>query len=131
MSLTVILQRHRADYHPVVPFDTGRDKLFPFDFTEQNTGLSPEEIADTERFAGWINRKLRENHARYGIGGYNEHRILYARSRHFGHAPGSGSPKADAEEPRRLHLGVDVWGPAGTKVMAPLSGIVHSFAFNN
>jgi murein DD-endopeptidase MepM/ murein hydrolase activator NlpD len=34
-------------------------------------------------------------------------------------------------EPRRLHLGIDIWGPAGTKVMAPLQGIVHSFAFNN
>jgi murein DD-endopeptidase MepM/ murein hydrolase activator NlpD len=32
---------------------------------------------------------------------------------------------------RSLHLGVDIWGPAGTKVYAPLGGMVHSFAFNN
>jgi murein DD-endopeptidase MepM/ murein hydrolase activator NlpD len=30
-----------------------------------------------------------------------------------------------------LHLGIDIWGQAGTKVFAPLDGIVHSFAFNN
>ncbi|HXB09262.1 MAG TPA: peptidoglycan DD-metalloendopeptidase family protein [Puia sp.] len=121
MSLVTILQRHRADYHPVVPFDAARDKLYVFDFTEKNTDLSPEEISDTERFAAWINRTLRQNNARYGIGGYGEHRTLYARSKHFD----------QGEEPRRLHLGVDIWGPAGTKVMAPLDGIVHSFAFNN
>lgn len=34
-------------------------------------------------------------------------------------------------EPRRLHLGTDVWGKPHTSVMAPLNGIVHSFAFND
>jgi murein DD-endopeptidase MepM/ murein hydrolase activator NlpD len=34
-------------------------------------------------------------------------------------------------EPRRLHLGIDIWGKPHTAVMAPLAGIVHSFAFNN
>jgi murein DD-endopeptidase MepM/ murein hydrolase activator NlpD len=149
VSLTAILQKHRADFHPVVPFDADRDKLCPLDFTGENTDLSPEEIANTERFAVWINRKLEQNNARYGIGGYGEHRTLYARSKHFDkavsaglgpartsappHSGGSESPRTDPgePEPRRLHLGVDIWGPAGTKVMAPLNGIVHSFAFNN
>jgi murein DD-endopeptidase MepM/ murein hydrolase activator NlpD len=149
-SLTALLDRHRADYHPVVPFDTHRDGLLVFDFTERNTGLSPDAIADTERFATWINHALHQHHARYGIGGYGEHRTLYARSAHFdqpaiavfqptgsGQPPRAGSEPSRAvavdneQEPRRLHLGVDIWGPAGTKVMAPLSGIVHSFAFNN
>jgi murein DD-endopeptidase MepM/ murein hydrolase activator NlpD len=159
-SLIAILDRHRADFHPVVPFDAARDRLFVFDFTESNTSLSPDSIADTDRFATWINHTLHEHHARYGIGGYGEHRTLYARSAHFDqpvrqtaelaaaiHPAGSGqsaragseapkaemtSPTAATEtEPRRLHLGVDIWGPAGTKVMAPLDGIVHSFAFNN
>jgi peptidoglycan LD-endopeptidase LytH len=120
-QLSAILERHRADFHPVVPFDAARDRLYTFDFTERNTQLSSDEIASTERFAAWINRTLRQQGARYGIGGYNEHRTLYARSRHFDHGV----------EARRLHLGIDIWGPAGTKVMAPLPGIVHSFAFNN
>ena len=119
--LSAVLARHSAGFHSVVPFDPGRDVLYPFDFTAANTNLRPEDIADTERFANYINRTLRANNARYGIGGYNEHRTLYARSKHFD----------SAEEPRRLHLGVDIWGPAGTPVMSPLDGIVHSFAFNN
>jgi murein DD-endopeptidase MepM/ murein hydrolase activator NlpD len=119
--LQLLLQKHQASIHPVLPFDPGTDELYPFDFTENNKTLRPEEIADTERFAAYINGTLKTHHCRYGIGGYNEHRTLYARSRHFD----SGS------EPRRLHLGVDIWGPAGTRVMSPLDGIVHSFAFNN
>lgn len=38
---------------------------------------------------------------------------------------------AEEGEPRRLHLGVDIWGPAGTPIFAPLGGMIHSFAFNN
>ena len=105
----------------MVPFDPARDRLYPFDFTEDNTDLRSEDIEDTERLAAYVNRTLRAHGTRYGFGGYAEHRTLYARSRHFD----------SGEEPRRLHLGVDIWGPAGTKVMAPLDGIVHSFAFNN
>jgi murein DD-endopeptidase MepM/ murein hydrolase activator NlpD len=122
-DLSSILARHAAGFHAVVPFDPGRDGLYPFDFTGANTGLSAEEVADTERFAGYINRTLHQHNVRYGIGGYGEHRTLYARSSHFSAAEG--------EEPRRFHLGTDIWGPAGTPVMAPLDGILHSFAFNN
>ena len=115
------LYKHSAGFHPVVPFDPARDRLYPFDCTEDNTDLRSEDIEDTERLAAYVNRTLRAHGTRYGFGGYAEHRTLYARSRHFD----------SGEEPRRLHLGVDIWGPAGTKVMAPLGGIVHSFAFNN
>ena len=139
-SLIAILQKSRQGFHPVVPFEPGRDRLYPFDFTEENKELSPDQIADTESFAAYINKTLEAHQARYGIGGYGEHRTLYARSKHFDHAlPVAGSEAARARgagtdpeiEPRRLHLGIDIWGPAGTKIMSPLDGIVHSFAFNN
>jgi len=155
--LSTVLKRHQPEFHPVVPFDPTGEKLYALDFTESNTELSQEDIADTEAFAEYINRVLYRHGARYGIGGYGEHRTLYARSKHFdqemmpsvsgasaavrpaavvaGTRPASGGELAaevDGEsEPRRLHLGVDIWGPAGTKVMAPLDSIVHSFAFNN
>ena len=119
--LSAVLNRHSARFHAVVPFDPASERIFPFDFTESNADLGAGVIADTERLAAYLNGVLREHGARYGFGGYGEHRTLYARSRHFD----------TAEEPRRLHLGIDIWGPAGTKVMAPLDGIVHSFAFNN
>ncbi|HEV3412478.1 MAG TPA: peptidoglycan DD-metalloendopeptidase family protein [Puia sp.] len=126
--LSAVLNRHPL--HAVVPFDPVKDRLFPFDFTESNTDLSEADVADTERFAAYINRMLRESGSRYGFGGYAEHRTLYARSRHFDPALSGGGGEGSGE-PRRLHLGIDIWGPAGTKVMAPLDGIVHSYAFNN
>jgi murein DD-endopeptidase MepM/ murein hydrolase activator NlpD len=120
-SLISILKKHQHEFHPVVPFNPSTDKLFPFDFTENNKELTPEQIADTESFANYINAQLNNHQCKYGIGGYTEHRTLYARSKHFD----------TGEEPRRLHLGTDIWGPAGTKITSPLNGIVHSFAFNN
>jgi murein DD-endopeptidase MepM/ murein hydrolase activator NlpD len=120
-TLISTLQKHQTEFHPVVPFNSLTDKLFPFDFTENNKELTTDQIADTEKFSNYINGELKKHSCKYGIGGYNEHRTLYARSKHF---------DAD-EEPRRLHLGTDIWGEAGTKIMSPLNGIVHSFAFNN
>ena len=116
-----LLKKYANDFHPVVPFNPETDKLFPFDFTENNKELTAKQIADTESFANYINAKLKSHNYKYGIGGYAENRTLYARSKHFD----------TNEEPRRLHLGIDIWGEAGTRIMSPLDGIVHSFAFNN
>jgi murein DD-endopeptidase MepM/ murein hydrolase activator NlpD len=53
-------------------------------------------------------------------GGYNEDRTGYTSSLF---APGG-------EEPRTVHIGLDVFAPAGTEVFAPLAGHIHSFADN-
>jgi len=128
------LKKYQPDFHAVVPFEKGIDRLFHFDFTDHNKELSTETIADTDRFADYINQQLKKTGCRYGIGGYNEHRTLYARSKHFDIVPNkflAESHNPPESEPRRLHLGTDIWGPSGTKVMSPIDGIVHSFAFNN
>lgn len=114
------LIKSRADFHPVVNFNPATEKLFHFDFTESNKILGASETADTNRFADYINRTLKANDATYGIGGYKENRTLYRRSELFA-----------GEEARSLHLGVDIWGPAGTPVYAALGGRVHSFAYND
>src|ERR1700761_8215604 len=105
----------------VVDFDSKTDQLYHFDFTASNTGLTTEDIEDTIRFSAWVSKKLSDNHCRYGIGGYMEHRTIYSRSEHFD----------TADEPRRLHLGIDIWAAAGTPLYAPLSGRIHSFRDNN
>ncbi|HQW45295.1 MAG: peptidoglycan DD-metalloendopeptidase family protein [Chitinophagaceae bacterium] len=123
-SLTSLLNNNKHHFHPVVKFDATTDKLLSFDFTSGNKELTNDILSDTNRFTTWVNEKLQEVNARYGIGGYKEHRTVYSISKVFdGDKPG--------EEPRRLHLGTDIWGKPHTAVMAPLDGIVHSFAFNN
>jgi murein DD-endopeptidase MepM/ murein hydrolase activator NlpD len=116
------LLQYRSAFAPVVPWSQ-TDKLLRMDFTAVNTELTAEIVTDTNSFIQYINDKLEKAGARYGIGGYDEHRTVYSRSKVFDTPEGG--------EGRRLHLGIDVWGKPYTKVMAPLDGIVHSFAFNN
>ncbi|WP_158825953.1 peptidoglycan DD-metalloendopeptidase family protein [Mucilaginibacter lacusdianchii] len=121
-QLAAYLQHHPEAVGKVVDFDCTTDCLLPFDFTAANTNLSADDIADTGKFSQWVQQQIAQSGCRYGIGGYMEHRTLYARSALFDTA---------GQEPRRLHLGVDIWAAAGTPVYAPLAGRVHSFANNN
>jgi len=105
----------------VVDFDSTTDQLLPLDFTANNKELTVEVLADTAIFSHWVNKKLAANNAKYGIGGYNEHRTIYSRSEHFD----------TTEEPRRLHLGIDIWGPAETPIYNFYEATVHSFKFND
>lgn len=120
-KLAACLGTYKGVVGKVVDFDAGTDKLFPLDLTAANTELDPDMVADTEAFSRYIDKKLLESKARYAIGGYMEHRTIYARSAHFD----------TADEPRRLHLGVDIWGDAGTPIYSPLAGIIHSFQNND
>ncbi len=114
------LVKNAAAFHPVVKFDAARERLLRFNFTETNRDLNKTVVSDTRLLSDHINMQLRNAQASFGIGGYAENRTLYRRSALF-----------SGEEERTLHLGIDIWGPAGTPVYAPLGGMVHSFAFNN
>jgi murein DD-endopeptidase MepM/ murein hydrolase activator NlpD len=114
-----LLEKYSADFYPVVPFDAKKDNLLPLDFTAANTTLTADILSDTHVFSHYVNSLLETKYT-YGIGGYNEHRTIYARSTVFD----------TAEEPRRLHLGIDIWGRADTPIFVPLDSYVHSFAFN-
>ncbi len=115
-----VLLKNKNNFRFVVDCNAATDKLYHFDFTSANTELTDSLITSTQKFSAYINNKLESNHCKYGIGGYNEDRILYKRSKHF-----------DGEEIRSIHLGIDIWAAAGTKVYVPIGGTVHSFAFNN
>ena len=119
--LHFLLAQHRATFAPVLPTQP-LAAAAPLDFTAANPHLAyPERLRNTALFDQVVQDMLAEQHASTGIGGYLENRVIYRRSPHF----------ADATEPRSLHLGVDVWVPAGTPVAAPLPAVVHSLADNN
>jgi murein DD-endopeptidase MepM/ murein hydrolase activator NlpD len=121
--LTSLLQRHRATFGPVLPVDLNGPNVARLDFTAHNPRLATADLRDTAAFEQLVEAELALQNATIGIGGYLENRVIYRRSAHFG--PGA------ADEPRSLHLGVDVWLPAGTPVLAPLPATVHSLADND
>lgn len=119
-----VLMQYQLSFNPVVSFDPLNEKLLLFDLTKDNKSLTSDILNNTEEFITYIDRQLNASSAKYGIGGYAEHRTVYSGSKIF-------DADKQSEEPRRLHLGTDIWGKARTAVMAPMEGIVHSFAFNN
>jgi peptidoglycan LD-endopeptidase LytH len=123
LPIQAMLKKNQGHFHPVVPFDPAVEKITALDFTAANTELTDEILTHTNQFMQYINAKLAASGSKFGIGGYAEHRTIYSRSKVFDGA-------TNEEEPRRLHLGVDIWGRPHTPVMAPLDGMVHSFAFN-
>lgn len=120
-KLQAFLNNPQNKIGKVVDFDSAVDSLFPFDFTAENTELTSAILDDTDLFSAWVNKKLAQHSTTYGIGGYSEHRTIYSRSEHFD----------SGEEPRRLHLGVDIWGAAGTPIYNFYKAKVHSFMFND
>jgi len=123
LSLPALLLRHQADFGPVLPVDLSGPAVARLDFTAANPAVAAADLRDTAAFERLVHGLLTAQSATIGVGGYLENRVIYRRSPHFG--PGA------AEEPRSLHLGVDVWLPAGTPVLAPLPAVVHSLADND
>ncbi|WP_250630266.1 peptidoglycan DD-metalloendopeptidase family protein [Rhodoflexus caldus] len=120
-ALTNTLIKHRLSFAPVVPFNLNGENIWHINLTASNPALHQINLADTEAFSRYIFGEMEQQKAVAAIGGYNEDRFLYHRSRHF-----DGTTEA-----RTIHLGIDIWASAGTPVSAPLAGTVHSFANNN
>jgi murein DD-endopeptidase MepM/ murein hydrolase activator NlpD len=92
---------------------------FLFDFSDENKELDSIDLNDRDQFQSYINKKISENDASFGIGKYAENRILYRRFGLF-----------ESEDSRSFHLGLDIWMKAGTAISAPMDSVVHSFADN-
>ena len=120
-KISRLLQKHASEIHPVLDLDLNAANVTKLDLGENNHLLTLENLQDTSRFEKIIHQILAENKAEVGIGGYLENRVIYRRSPHFN----------ATDEPRSIHLGVDIWAPAGMHVYAPLEATVHSFFNNN
>lgn len=115
MDLQALLQQ--SGLVPASPVRLDPARLHHFDLSHQNKALNRIDLNDEEQFTRYIFGELEAHECTAGIGGYAEQRSLYSRSDLF-----------EDEEPRTIHLGVDIWTQSGTPVYAPLEAIVHSFA---
>ncbi|WP_423818429.1 peptidoglycan DD-metalloendopeptidase family protein [Salinimicrobium sp. TIG7-5_MAKvit] len=94
------------------------------DLSVNNAELTQKQLDAPEAFQNFIEVFLRKKGGKVAWGGYNEHRGLYRRSKLF-------SSAEDEELIRNRHIGVDIWAPAGTAVLAVLDGKIHSFRNND
>ncbi|MFT5970259.1 MAG: murein DD-endopeptidase MepM/ murein hydrolase activator NlpD [Flavobacteriales bacterium] len=121
MQVSQVIQTLR--FSPVVPFKLEGPKTCILSFENFISDKNLSEQAYTASIKSYVEAKLQEVNAKYAIGGYLENRQnLYSRSSHF-----------DLEDDlsRSVHLGTDIWCPAGTPIYAPLEGTIHSFKNNN
>jgi murein DD-endopeptidase MepM/ murein hydrolase activator NlpD len=91
------------------------------DLSVSNVALSKLDLDNAIDFENFIENRLTLNNAKVAYGGYNEERNLYKRSLVF---------KNSKTEERNIHIGLDLWIKAGTKVLAAIDGKVHSFQNN-
>lgn len=110
--------------HPITLLDAAipMENYKSLDLSVSNADLKSVDITDPTECERYIDKVLERKNGKVAYGGYLEQRNLYTDKASF-----SGSPDAQ----RNIHLGIDYWCAAGTKVVTPLSGTVHSFKNNN
>lgn len=76
-------------------------------------------ISDLNSLHDYIQKETIRANKRFAYGGYLEERKIYKNTKLFG-----------SIEPRTIHLGLDIWCDAGTPLVNPIDGYIHSFQDN-
>lgn len=106
----------------VLDSSIGFNDYVSIDLSSKNIVLEQIDMSSSTALEIYIDAYLQKNNAKVAFGGYLEKRNIYGRSSYF--------KQSNAENERNIHLGVDLWCKAGTKVQAVLNGEVHSFENN-
>ncbi|MCB0596346.1 MAG: aminotransferase class III-fold pyridoxal phosphate-dependent enzyme [Lewinellaceae bacterium] len=114
----------RQDFAPLTALN-----LAPGQWRAMDLGVGSPELGNNHnfheqgRFLRHIERLMEDDGVPAGAGGYGEVRPFYTTDAYL--QMGNDGPHW-----RSVHLGIDIWGAAGTAVFAPFEGKVHSFADN-
>jgi len=93
----------------------------PLDLSFLNKKIKDLNIVDYVVCQRYVDGVLKNNDASIAYGGYLEKRPLYSDKPEF----------MNNGVIRNIHLGMDFWTKAGTKVLTPIDGAVHSFKNND
>ncbi|WP_423998467.1 peptidoglycan DD-metalloendopeptidase family protein [Maribacter sp. IgM3_T14_3] len=94
----------------------------PLDLSIYNEDLNDLDITEYSVCQSYIDGVLENKQGVIAYGGYLEQRNLYSDKEGF---------TSNSKPFRNIHLGIDFWCDAGTKVIVPLDGKIHSFKNNN
>ena len=106
---------------PILDLDIPLRRYTPINLSITNVELEQVSLSDPEQCQVYIDGILKIENGVVAYGGYLEKRNLYANNPNF---------SSGGKSLRNIHLGIDFWSMAGTKVMLPVDGIVHSFNNN-
>lgn len=117
-----VLRDNKDKLFPILGTKFKRDDYCEMDLSIYNTEFEVINVETFEGLEAHVNETLINNDAKIGIGGYIENRPIYRSSELY---------STDKTMNRCIHLGIDLWTEADTKVFAPIDGVVHSFKNNN
>jgi peptidoglycan LD-endopeptidase LytH len=124
-----IIKKIATGFYPVIPFDHKKEKIALLDLSPANKNFFERNYVTTTALSNFIEGERAKAGAKFLIGGYRETRNMYRRSELFDN--NLTKDISLVEEPRNLHLGMDIWGAEDTPISTPLGGMVHSYAFND
>lgn len=119
--LEKVLLKHTDRPIAILDREIPISKYITLNLSVSNSDLKTLDIANPTICQEYIDTILKDEPASVAYGGYLEKRNLYSNSPNF-------NPKGD--EVRNIHLGMDFWSKAGTRVIVPVGGLVHIFKNN-
>ena len=111
-----------SGFTPVVDATYNAESYRFLDLSTDTEILKDVDTASAEAIQIYIDTFLSKTGGKVAYGGYLEKRSIYDRSIYFNNE--------DPQLRRNIHLGLDIWCPAGTSILAPIAGTVHSFKDN-
>lgn len=118
------LKANAGTFAPLMGPEIDLNRALVFDLSVGSLDLAPlRDRSDIQEATDLLSGKTKTAGASVGVGRYNEARQIY-----------EGALFAldvdELPERRTIHMGLDLFLPAGTPVHAPLDGTVHSFRNN-
>ncbi len=118
------LESHAEAIGPVVEPDLRAGNPRVFDLSPGTPAFAQvEDPNDPGQWAEWMFGRMRAAGVSVGLGRYGEARRCYTTEAYR-------PPSSEVEEWRTVHLGADLFLPAGSPLFAPLDGTIHSFRDN-
>ena len=114
------LNAYSSDSISILDSTLSLSEYTPLDLSVGNSALSKYKMTTPEGCQSYIDEVLAQSHKKVAFGGYLEQRGIYDDFGRF----------EDGEQ-RNIHLGMDFWHDAGTKVLVPVEGRLHSFRNNS